>query len=54
MIYDRLITKDYLLVKISSIIDFSFVYEKVKNGHSAIGRASKDPDMISKTCLLKY
>jgi hypothetical protein len=37
MIYDRLIAKDHLLVKISSVIDFSFVekqwgrFETTKN-----------------------
>jgi transposase len=54
MIYDRLIAKDHLLVKISSIIDFSFVYDKVKNRYSTVGRASKDPVMMFKICLLEY
>ena len=54
MIYDRLIAKDHLLVKISSIIDFSFVYDKVKDRYSTVGRSSKDPVMMFKICLLEY
>jgi transposase len=54
MIYDRLIAKDHLLVKISSIMDFSFVYDKVKDRYSTVGRASKDPVMMFKICLLEY
>ncbi|MGI6586616.1 MAG: hypothetical protein ACOX3L_12025 [Lutisporaceae bacterium] len=30
MLFERLIPKDNLLVKIDSIIDFSFVYDMVK------------------------
>ncbi len=29
MIFEKLIPKDHLLVKIDSIVDFSFVYNKV-------------------------
>ena len=42
MIYDRLIAKDHLLVKIPSVMDFSFVYDKIKDRYSSMGRASKD------------
>ena len=31
MIFERLIPKDHLLVLINSIIDFSFVYDMVKD-----------------------
>lgn len=54
MIYEKLIPKDHLLIKIDSIIDFSFVYEKVKDRYSEIGRGSKDPAMMLKMCLLEY
>lgn len=54
MIFDALIPKDHLLVKIDSIIDFSFVYDIVKDCYSPIGRKSKDPVMILKICLLEY
>lgn len=54
MIFEKLIPKDYLLVKIDSIIDFSFVYEKVADRYSHIGRGSKDPVMMVKIFLLEY
>jgi transposase len=54
MIYDRLIAKDHLLVKISSVMDFSFGYDKIKDRCSSIGRASKDPAMMFKIFLLEY
>ena len=55
MIYDKLVPDDHLLVKIDSIIDFSFVYDKVKDKYSSIsGRSSKDPAMMVKIILLEY
>ncbi|MEO8174788.1 MAG: IS1182 family transposase [Sediminibacterium sp.] len=54
MIFEKLIPKDHLLVKIESIIDFSFVYDMVKEQYSAIGRGSKDPMMMVKIFLLEY
>ena len=46
---------DYpLLVKIDSIINFSFVYEKVQDTYSHLGRGSKDPVMMVKIFLLEY
>ena len=54
MIFEKLIPKDHLLVKIDSIIDFSFVYDLVKDFYSSIGRKSKNPVMMFKTLLLEY
>lgn len=54
MIFEKLIPKNHLLVKIDSIIDFSFVYEKVKDKYSNVGRGSKDPVMMVKILLLEY
>jgi len=54
MIFEKLIPKDHLLVKIESIIDFSFVYDMVKKQYSAIGRGFKDPMMMVKIFLLQY
>ena len=34
MIYDKVIAKDHLLVKISSVIDLSFVYDKIIDKYS--------------------
>ena len=54
MVFDRLVPKDHLLVKIDSIIDFSFVYDLVQESYSAVGRGSKDPAMMVKILLLEY
>ena len=44
MIFEKLISKDHILVKIDSIVNFSFVYEKVQDTYSHLGRGSKDPE----------
>lgn len=54
MIFERLIPKDHLLVKIDSIIDFTFVYDMVEDKYSDIGRTSEDPVMMLKICLLEF
>lgn len=54
IIFEKLIPKDHLLVKIDSIIDFSFVYGKVEDRYSTLGRGSKDPVMMTKILLLEY
>lgn len=54
MIFERLIPKDHLLVLINSIIDFSFVYDMVKDKYSDIGRTSEDPVMMLTICLLEF
>ena len=43
MMFDSLVPKDHLMVKIDSIIDFSFVYDIVKDEYSDKGRGSCDP-----------
>lgn len=54
LIFQKLIPKEHLLVKIDGIIDFSFVYELVKDQYSPIGRGSKDPAMMVKIFLLEF
>lgn len=54
VIFEQLIPKDHLLVKIDSIVDFSFVYDKVQDKYSNLGRGSKDPVMMLKILLLEY
>lgn len=54
IIFEKLVPKDHLLVKIDSIINFSFIYELVKDQYSPIGRASIDPVMLVKIFLLEY
>lgn len=54
LIFEKLIPKNHLLVKIDSTVDFSFVYDKVKDKYIPIGRGSKDPIMMIKILLLEY
>jgi len=54
MIFDKLIPKDHLLVKINSILDFSFIYGNLKDLYSKIGRNSIDPVIMFKMLLLEY
>lgn len=55
MIYDKLIPKDHLLVRINETIDFSFFYEIVEDCYSKNqGRPSKDPVVMLKLILLEY
>lgn len=54
MIYEKLIPEDHLLVRIDSIMDFSFVYDIVKSSYSNIGRKSEDPVVLFKLNLLEY
>lgn len=53
-IFEKLVPKDHLLVQIDSIVDFSFVYRKLKDQYSKIGRGSKDPVMMFKILILEY
>lgn len=54
MIFERLIPKDHLLIKIDAFVDFSNVYDIVKESYSEIGRGSWDPLIVFKMCLLGY
>lgn len=54
MIFEKLIPKDHLLVKIDSIVDFSFVYDKFQDKYSSLGRGYKDPIMMLKILVLEY
>ena len=54
MIYEKLIPRDHLLVKIDSIMDFSFVYDITKDKYSNMGMKSKDAVVLFKLCLLEY
>ena len=54
IIFDKLIPKNHLLVEIDEVVDFSFVYEKLKDNYSTIGRESKDPVMMFKILILEY
>ena len=54
MMFDSLVPKDHLLVKIDSIIDFSFAYDIVKDEYSDKGRGSCNPVIMTKLCLFEF
>lgn len=55
MIYEKLVPQDHLLVKIDSVINFSFVYDIVKDKYSENrGRKAYDAVILFKLCLLEY
>lgn len=37
-----------------SVVDFSFVYDELKDQYSPVGRESKDPVMMFKILILEY
>lgn len=54
MMYEKLIPVNHILLDIDKYIDFSFVYDIVKDYYSEIGRKSCDPLVIFKMLLLQY
>jgi len=54
MIFQKLIPKDHLLVKIDEFVDFSFVYDITEKFYSKIGRGSIDPIELFKILLLEF
>lgn len=54
MIFEKLIPKDHLLVKIDEFVDFSFVYDITENLYSEIGSGSIDPVVLFKILLLEF
>ena len=54
IIYEQLIPKDHLLIKIDEAFDFDFLYKEFEERYSSVGRASKDPVMMVKILLLEY
>jgi transposase len=54
MIFNRLMPKDHLLVKIDELVDFSFVYDITEGLYSELGRASIDPIVLFKILLLEF
>ncbi len=54
ILYEQLIPKDHLLIKIDEAFDFDFLYDKLIDHYSSVGRASKDPVMMVKILLIEY
>lgn len=52
---DELVPQDHLVRKIEKIIDFSFIYDLVKDLYSADqGRPSIDPVVLIKMVFIQY
>lgn len=51
---DDFVPQDHLLRVIKQTIDFSFIYDKVKDLYSPVGRRSVDPVLLIKMLLLGY
>lgn len=54
LIFDKLVPKDHLLIKVDETVDFSFVSEHTKSLYSDVGRPSYDPETIFKMQLLEF
>ena len=53
-IYDRLIPRDHILVRLNDTIDFSFVEEECRQYYSLMGRRGENPVILFKMLLLSY
>ena len=54
VILDGLVPKNHLVRKIENAIDFSFIYDKVKDLYSPLGAPSIDPVVLIKIVLIQY
>ncbi len=51
---DGLVSKDYLLCRIASAIDLSFVYSMARPYYNHTGQPSVDPALLFKILLIDY
>ena len=54
VILDGLVPENHLVRKIENAIDFSFIYDKVKDLYSPLGAPSIDPVVLIKIVLIQY
>ena len=54
VVLDGLVPKNHLVRKIENAIDFSFIYDKVKDLYSPLGATSIDPIVLIKIILIQY
>ena len=54
VILDGLVPENHLVRKIENTIDFSFIYDKVKDLYSPLGAPSIDPVVLIKIVLIQY
>ena len=54
-LYNMIVPKDHILRKIRELVDFSFIYDELKNKYCLDnGRNAKNPILLFKYLLLKY
>jgi len=51
---DQLVPENHLVRKMEAAIDFSFIYELVKDTYSEVGRPSIDPVILIKLTFIQY
>src|SRR3954469_22867418 len=51
---DQLVPENHLVRKIEAAIDFSFIYDLVKDMYSEVGRPSIDPVILIKLAFVQY
>ncbi|PLT35956.1 IS1182 family transposase [Bacillus sp. V5-8f] len=51
---DQLVPEDHLVRKMEAAIDFSFIYDLVKDVYSEVGRPSIDPVILIKLTFIQY
>ncbi|MFJ7829698.1 transposase, partial [Peribacillus sp. NPDC097284] len=51
---DQLVPANHLVRKIEAAIDFSFIYDLVKDMYSEVGRPSIDPVILVKLAFIQY
>ena len=51
---DQLVPQEHLVRKMEAALDFSFIYDLVKDVYSEIGRPSIDPVILIKLTFLQY
>ena len=51
---DQLVPQDHLVRKMEAALDFSFIYDLVKDVYSESGRPSIDPVILIKLTFIQY
>ena len=51
---DQLVPEDHLVRKMEEALDFSFIYDLVKDMYSEVGRPSIDPVILIKLTFIQY
>ena len=51
---DQLVPQNHLVRKMEAILEFSFIYDEVKDVYSEVGRPSIDPFMLINLTFIQY